>query len=134
MATSGTSRPALTDLDLHTIDQARQLLSLKGADAVAGYTGHADTALAYADAFGQAQYVMAEMVALAERLAADPGQASPAVLGSQLDRAAKLAKAITAHPLATSADDGEWTVQDVLNVALSRGLDDLGKTYPGSQS
>lgn len=71
-----------------------------------------------------AGWLLKELADLAERR-----QSSVMVLGSQLDRAAKLAQAITAAPLATTSGDDAWTVQDVLNVALGRGMDQLEKLY-----
>lgn len=60
-------------------------------------------------------------------------QISVTVLVSQLDRAAKLAKAMDADPVTADALGADWTVQDVLNVAISRGLAALEKTYLGDQ-
>jgi hypothetical protein len=58
---------------------------------------------------------------------------SVTVLRSFVERAAKLAPVITADPNATNLneDDGKWTPQDVINVALSRGLDALEQQYLG---
>jgi len=52
------------------------------------------------------------------------------VLPSAIERAVRLAEAITADPNATHHGDGAWTAQDVINVALARGLDALEQTYP----
>jgi 3-methyladenine DNA glycosylase/8-oxoguanine DNA glycosylase len=43
---------------------------------------------------------------------------------SYLTRAAELAKTMTA-----TSGVGEWTVQDVINAALRRGLDALERAY-----
>jgi hypothetical protein len=48
------------------------------------------------------------------------------VLDSQHTRAARLAEAMTA----AMPEDGPWTVQEVIGVALSRGLDSLDLAYP----
>jgi hypothetical protein len=45
-----------------------------------------------------------------------------------IERAAQLAEAMTAQ----EDSDNEWTVQDVINVALGRGLDAMEQLYPKS--
>jgi hypothetical protein len=47
------------------------------------------------------------------------------VLASQLAQAARLAEVMTASPELSEP----WTVQDVLNVALSRGLHEMERLY-----
>ena len=49
------------------------------------------------------------------------------VLPSQAARATELAKALTRNPDVPGA--GEWSTQDVINVALGRGMDDLERLY-----
>jgi hypothetical protein len=53
------------------------------------------------------------------------------VLGSQLERAARLAEVMTAAEAETNPDirDDPWTVQDVINVALARSLAAMEETY-----
>lgn len=46
-----------------------------------------------------------------------------------LERAARLAELMTADPEAAGLGDEPWTVQDVVNVALLRGLDALEYQY-----
>jgi hypothetical protein len=49
-----------------------------------------------------------------------------------VDRAARLAQVMTADPEASGLGDEKWTTQDVVNVALLRGLDALELQYlPG---
>jgi hypothetical protein len=44
------------------------------------------------------------------------------VPASMAERAARLAEVLTADPVTTDPDDQPWTVQDVIIVALGRGL------------
>jgi hypothetical protein len=46
-----------------------------------------------------------------------------------VERATKLAEALTANPDVTRPGDSAWTVQDVVNTALARGLDAMEQTY-----
>jgi len=78
-----------------------------------------------------AKEVLRQLADLAERLG---GQDSATVLAADIERAAALAKAMTERPLTTAPGDGEWSVQDVLNVALYRGLDALEKSYLGGEA
>jgi hypothetical protein len=59
----------LTDADRAAIARARDVAALEG-DALLALAGTADTGLAYARAFGKAQYWLTELADLAERLAA----------------------------------------------------------------
>jgi hypothetical protein len=56
----------LTDAERLTIARARQLAEIRGADAVCDYTGAADAAMAYAEALGEAQHLLAVLAAIAE--------------------------------------------------------------------
>jgi hypothetical protein len=58
----------LTDADRATIARARELAQLGSINAVREHTGLDDSANAYASAFGAAQWLLAELVAIAERL------------------------------------------------------------------
>ena len=58
---------ALTDLERRAVADARELAALP-LGTVRDYVGETDLALAYASAFGRAQYVLAELVAMADRL------------------------------------------------------------------
>jgi hypothetical protein len=58
----------LTDRDQHTISRARELTELGNADAVRELTGDEDAAMAYAVAFGRAQYHLRDLLAIIERL------------------------------------------------------------------
>jgi glucosamine 6-phosphate synthetase-like amidotransferase/phosphosugar isomerase protein len=60
--------------------------------------------------------------------------AAVAVLPSAIERAGKLAVAMTADPEVADDGDRTWTVQDVINVALSRGLGDLEQRYLAGHS
>lgn len=59
-----------------TISRARQLAAVTGAAAVREYTGVSDTELAYACALGEAQHLLAEVAAIAERPGGSEGQAA----------------------------------------------------------
>lgn len=64
----------LSDHDQSIIGQARQLAGLSGPAAVRAYFGttavsYAKTAHAYAEALGQATWVIGELLAIIERLA-----------------------------------------------------------------
>jgi hypothetical protein len=48
---------------------------------------------------------------------------------SQIERAAKIAEAMTADQEATGHGDAPWDAQDVLNAAVARGLAALEKAY-----
>jgi len=50
------------------------------------------------------------------------------VLGEDIDRARELAAAMTADPIAGRGEN-PWTVQEVLGVALGRGLEALEQRY-----
>jgi hypothetical protein len=51
------------------------------------------------------------------------------VLRPAQERASRLAAAMTADLVATAPGDGEWTVQDVISVAIDRGLRVMEGTY-----
>ena len=51
------------------------------------------------------------------------------VLPSVISRAARLAEAMTDSPDATPTQDAGWTVEDVITVAIGRGLDALERQY-----
>jgi hypothetical protein len=51
------------------------------------------------------------------------------VSDSQFDRAVRLATAMSTDPHATEPGDGGWTAEEVLNVALVRGLEVLDREY-----
>lgn len=69
MATSAT--PRLTDHDRRIIADARLLASLRaGTSDVLEHTGETGITLALANALGQAQHVLRELAAIAERLGA----------------------------------------------------------------
>jgi hypothetical protein len=66
--------PPLTDSDRRTIAQARELAALRTtAEVRERFPRWDDTAAAYAEAFGTARYLLAELADLAERLAAPTG-------------------------------------------------------------
>jgi hypothetical protein len=74
-----TSPPAcggrLSDADRHLIARARELAALRTTAAVNDrFPGWADTAAAYAEAFGYARFIAGELAGLAERLAAGDGE------------------------------------------------------------
>jgi hypothetical protein len=54
------------------------------------------------------------------------------VLSADAERAVVLADVMTADPEVNQ--EGVWTVQDVLDAALRRGLDALEETYLGEAS
>ena len=62
---------SLPEYDRVTVARARQLAGLSSAGAVREYTGHADAAMAYACAFGEAVFMLRELAAIIERLAAE---------------------------------------------------------------
>lgn len=47
----------------------------------------------------------------------------------QIKQAARIAEAMTADPGATGNGDPAWDAQDVLNAAVTRGLDALEQSY-----
>jgi hypothetical protein len=99
----------LTDDDADLLKRAREI----GATLRAGTS----------DRDRLAGWIMAELVTLAERL--PDGLSAVTILNSQLAQAARLAEVMTAsHEL-----PDPWTVQDVIGVALSRGLLDLEQAY-----
>jgi hypothetical protein len=51
------------------------------------------------------------------------------VLPADVDRAARLAEAMTRDRVATGAGDIAWDVEEVLGVALGRGLSVLERSY-----
>lgn len=85
----------LSDADRRIITQARELAALGSASAVRqrfGGTGAsaATAVVAYVEAFREAQHVLTEMAALAERLAGEAGTTIPACLrcgATELDAA-----------------------------------------------
>jgi hypothetical protein len=104
----------LTDDERDLIDRAREL-----GPALRARTGDADRL---------AGWMLAELATLAEKLAEN----NVTVVQSHLARAAELVKAITADP--DHARDSEWNTQDVINVALSRGLNAMERLYVKSDS
>jgi len=52
------------------------------------------------------------------------------VLPSAVKRAARLAEALTSDPLATEGGEVAWSVQDVIDLAVVRGLELLEQRYP----
>ena len=63
-----TETTRLTDADRRTIAGARELTGLSGPEAVRALTGDEDTAMAYAVAFGRAQYHLRDLLSIVERL------------------------------------------------------------------
>lgn len=61
----------LTGADRDIVARARKLAAASTADEVREYAGETDTSFAYADAFGQARRLLAELAAIAERVAGD---------------------------------------------------------------
>jgi 2-phospho-L-lactate guanylyltransferase (CobY/MobA/RfbA family) len=60
---------------------------------------------------------------------ADTREIKVLISDSQIQRAAKIAEAMTADPDATGQGDAPWDAQDVLNAAITRGLDALEQAY-----
>lgn len=58
----------LTGYDRRTIAAARMLAGLSGPEAVRELTGDEDTAMAYAVAFGRAQFHLRELLGIIGRL------------------------------------------------------------------
>ena len=85
----------LSDADRRLITQARELAALGSASAVRQRFGGtaastATAVVAYAEAFREAQRLLAELAALAERLAGEAGTTVPACPrcgGTELDAA-----------------------------------------------
>jgi hypothetical protein len=57
----------LTEHEHLVIARARQLAGVLGAEAVRTYTGTDNTDLAYAEALGEAQHLLGELAAIADR-------------------------------------------------------------------
>jgi hypothetical protein len=53
---------------------------------------------------------------------------------SAIQRATRLAEALTSDPEVTGDGDGPWTAQDVLSVALLRGLEVMELQHLGEQA
>jgi hypothetical protein len=60
--------PELTESDLDVIARARKLADVAGPGTVLEHTGENDLGMAYAVAFGQATYLLAELADRLERL------------------------------------------------------------------
>jgi hypothetical protein len=58
----------LTDADRRAINRAGEVAAVAGLDAVRERTGEADIAAAYAGAFGLAQWVIGDLLAIIDRL------------------------------------------------------------------
>jgi hypothetical protein len=56
------------------------------------------------------------------------------VPGDQAARADRLAAVMTRDRVATGAEDIEWSAEEVLGVALSRGLAELERLYLAEES
>jgi hypothetical protein len=63
----------LTESDRVTIARARQLAALP-ADGCTAYTGRDDPDLARAEVLGEAQYLLGELAAIAERRGGESGR------------------------------------------------------------
>jgi len=75
-STSDTASNNLTEADRHIITMARELAGAHGDAAVREVTGAPSydiSAMVYAEALGRAQYLLAELVAIAERLGGGNG-------------------------------------------------------------
>ena len=62
---------ALTDLDKHVIAQAREVAGLAGIASIRERAETDSTDVALAHVYGEARYLLAELAAIAERLAGD---------------------------------------------------------------
>ena len=67
------AEPQLTDTDRHTVTQARALAALRGGAALRAHAGTGDTMAAMVIAIGEAQYLLADLVAIVERLGGGNG-------------------------------------------------------------
>jgi hypothetical protein len=62
---------SLGDYDRASIAEARKLAAVSGAEAVRALTGDEDNAMAYAVAFGRAQYHLRDLLAIIDRETGD---------------------------------------------------------------
>ena len=69
--TTTTKQASLTEEDRRIIASARDLAALGGLDAIRNRAGQDDTAAALASVFGGAQFLLAELVAIIERMSGD---------------------------------------------------------------
>ena len=65
---TGTKTTRLTDADRLIIAQASLLRGVAGPAAMRRHAGETDTAMAYVTGFGEAQFLLPELVAIIERL------------------------------------------------------------------